>query len=79
VTIKYENFQSNGQIREAVIDGGDFDGDREEQILVPNYLTDDIIEVTQSRNGTDVVVAGEQLSWIDTNRDARAWARSRVI
>lgn len=70
-TIEY-SYEDN-QTRVATIVGGPFDGDAERQIIIPQYVVDDIIIVGQlplSNNG---------LAFTDLNLDARAWARKEII
>jgi hypothetical protein len=60
---------SDGQTREASKDGV-----VENQVIVPEYLVDDIIQVTKVHGGAGVVVNGVPLRFIDSNTAGRAWA-----
>lgn len=52
----------------------EFDGAEEKQVVVPHWLAEDLIwalEVTE----TGVQVSSVEVTWLDLNIDARAWAR----
>lgn len=50
----------------------DKDADSEEQVIVPNYLVDDIIYASNNVLGG---VGNIEINWIDLNTDGRSWAR----
>ena len=50
--------------------------DTEDQIIVPAYVTDDILYIVRPYGGTDTVDPGGQpIVWVDLNVDGRAWAK----
>lgn len=50
-------------------------GAQEVWVVTPNYRTLDLIHIAEV-GYTGVTVSGEDLTWIDLNIDARAWATS---
>lgn len=48
----------------------------ETQVVVPSWVADDIIYATREvQGGVEAEGGGEELFWVDDNRDGRAWAK----
>lgn len=68
VTVNYTSYPT------SVSRVADISGTTENQVIVPRYLSNDLIYVATS-NYTGVSVSGTPLTLIDVNCDGRAWAK----
>lgn len=51
------------------------DNEREVQLIIPTYHIADVIFATASIIGGTGIIVGSYRTWLDENRDGRAWAR----
>ena len=65
------NYTANSVYRTVTRDS---DSSTELQIVIPVWRTDDEIYADQPTGKTGITVSGEELEWMDTNRDSRKWA-----
>lgn len=69
-SVTYGSFNADYTQRTATVSG-----QSEKQVVVPYYLTNDIVFAAEVDGGTAVNGPSEELTLIDINACARAWAR----